>query len=186
MDVWSGKAAPVYDLPRIFGGPAHVGSSARKLVFEGYSGVFGYKLWDSKHMKIVLRRNVTFIETLDMKSPCSRQVESSQTSVISRQVEIDASPRSPGSSALGKIPVDVTQQGSQDTSEDVGRGWNQGHGQVQDSNGTQAMGLVCRKTMREASSHQMGVLVRDASGLVYGSRLFHLPYTRFSRLLRSS
>ena len=142
MDVWSGKVASVYEVPRIFGSPAHVGSSARKLVFVGYRGVLGYKLWDSKRRRIVLSRNVTFVEALDMKSPCSRQVESSQTSVISLWVEIDASPRSPGSFALGKISVDVTQQGSQDTSEDAGQSWNQGHGQIRGYDGTQALGSV--------------------------------------------
>jgi len=78
----------------------------------------------------MLSRNVTFVETLDMKSPCSRQVESSQTNMTSRRVEIDASSRSPGNSALGEIPVDVMQQGSQVTDEDAGQGWDQGHGQV--------------------------------------------------------
>ena len=99
-------------------------------------------------------------------------------------METDASPQSPGSSALGEIPVDVTQQGSQVTDVDAGHGWNQGHGQVRGFNGIQAMGLVWRLTMREASSHRMVLLVWEASGLVYRSRLFYLLYIRFSRLLR--
>ena len=92
---------------------------ARKLVFVGYKGVFGYKLWDSKHKEIVLSRNITFGKVLDIKSPCSWQMKSCQTRGISQQVEKDASPQSPGSSALGEIPVDVTQQGIQITGKDT-------------------------------------------------------------------
>ena len=54
-----------------------------------------------------------------MKSLCSRQVKC-QTGTISQRVEIDASPQSPGSSALDHIPVDVTQQGSRVTGLDAG------------------------------------------------------------------
>ena len=56
----------------------------------------------------MLSRNVTFGKALDMKSPCSWQMKSSQTRRIPLQVEMDVSPQSLGSSALGEILVDVT------------------------------------------------------------------------------
>ena len=118
-----------------------VDPSAKKCVFLGFKGVFGYKLWDFETKKIVLSSNVTFDEASLMKSIDSQQVESiAQTIEVSQRVESDATPHlveitphSSDSSVSFGLSAEVTQLGERVASldtEDIG---NQGHGQVQDS-----------------------------------------------------
>ena len=101
-----------------------------------YRGVKGYKLWDFKDRKIVLRRIVTFDESSIMKTSNSQQVESGQTKGISQRVESDASSPSSDSIVSFGVPTIVTQlerhvQEEEDT-DDVIEG-PEPEGQVQDS-----------------------------------------------------
>ena len=56
---------------------------AKKGVFEGFKrGIKGYKIWDPKDRKFVLSRDVTFDETLMLKSTISQQVEMERTKEV--------------------------------------------------------------------------------------------------------
>ena len=80
LKVWSGKAAQVYDLLRVFESLAYfstkdgkVNSRVKKFVFLGVKkNIKGYKLWDLENKKIVLSQHVTFDETSLLKSTISQ------------------------------------------------------------------------------------------------------------------
>ena len=84
LKVWLGKTAQDYDLLWIFEYPAYydvkkdkLDLRARKGIFMGFKkGVKGYKIWDQKDKKFILRRDITFDEVLMMKLINSQQVES--------------------------------------------------------------------------------------------------------------
>ena len=72
MEMWTGKPAD-YSQLHIFGSPVYVmyntqevsklDSKSRKCVFLGYAdGVKGYRLWDPTAHKVVISRDVIFIE----------------------------------------------------------------------------------------------------------------------------
>ena len=106
LDIWSGKAAQDRCLLREFGSPSYfsakngkVNPRAKRFVYLGFKRN-SYRLWDPEDKKIVMSRNVTFGETLGLKSTVSQQVERTETKVGSQRVEVDATPSSPVGSAF--------------------------------------------------------------------------------------
>jgi len=84
LKVWLGKTAQDYDLLWIFEYPAYYDVKKDKLDLRARKGIFmgfkkdvkGYKIWDQKDKKFILRRDITFDEVLMMKLINSQQVES--------------------------------------------------------------------------------------------------------------
>ena len=84
MKVGSGKVAQDYDSLQIFDCLAYYCVREDKLVLRARRGMFmdfkkgmiGYKIWDTKDKKVILRRDVIFNEASMVKPTDSLQVES--------------------------------------------------------------------------------------------------------------
>ena len=90
IEAWLGRVAQDYDSLWVFDCPAYyhvkedkLDSLARKDVIVWFKkGVKGYKMWDPKHRKFILSRDVTFDEASMMKPTKCQHVESKTTNRI--------------------------------------------------------------------------------------------------------
>ena len=117
MEVWSGVPVTDYDQLRIFGCPAyfHVTESkldprAKKAIFLGFSdGVKGYRLWCPESKKVLIRRDVTFDESVMLKQSDPQQNEEALKKSV--QVEFETP-------AKTSQPINHPEEVSEDSSEE--------------------------------------------------------------------
>ncbi|KAL5839724.1 hypothetical protein ACOSQ4_012332 [Xanthoceras sorbifolium] len=97
MEMWTGKPIDYSNL-HIFGSPVYVMYNAqettkldpksRKCLFLGYAdGVKGYRLWDPTAHKVIVSRDVIFMEDKRQEANDSTTNESSETTVVQIEKE---------------------------------------------------------------------------------------------------
>ena len=109
---WSGRAGQDYDLLKEFECPAYfrvkegkLDPQAKEFVFLGVKrNLKGYKLWDSKNKKFVLRMYVTFDEA-SMLRPNSQHMKSMKIKAVLQRVDNYAIP----SSLIGSTSFGISQ-----------------------------------------------------------------------------